>query len=203
MPATTRHNVLKPLETLLVDINELVPDPANARLHNERNLTSIKNSLTTFGQHQPIVVQKQGMIVRIGNGRVSAAKELGWTHMAAIVVDEDNVSAAARAIADNKSADLAEWDFPVLSQILTELKNEDVDLINVGFEDYEVEPLIATDWFPEEKETDDEDETSDFSYKQARKVDFSPEEWEQFTTAFESREDKEMNAARFVISLLS
>jgi hypothetical protein len=53
------------------------------------------------------VVQRQGMIVRAGNGRVLAARELGWTHLACVVVDESEVEATAFAIADNRSAELA------------------------------------------------------------------------------------------------
>jgi hypothetical protein len=51
---------------------------------------------------KPLVVQKQGMIVRKDNGRLMAAKRLGWERIAAL--DEDDVAAAARAIADNRAA---------------------------------------------------------------------------------------------------
>lgn len=89
-------NVVKGLESLLVMIDKLNPDPENARKHNKRNLGAIKASLKNFGMHQPIVVQKQGMIVRVGNARLEAATALGWTHVAAVVVDENDDRCGAR-----------------------------------------------------------------------------------------------------------
>lgn len=102
------------LRPLAVPIDTLVPDPENARLHPDDNLDAIQRSLEKFGQDQPLVVQRQGMIVRKGNGRLKAAQMLGWDYIAVVIVDEDNIDAAARAIADNRSAELAKWDERVL-----------------------------------------------------------------------------------------
>jgi len=146
---TTEHNVLEPLEPLLVDISTLTLDPTNARTHNRRNLEAIQTSLETFGQHQPIVVQEEGMIVRIGNGRLEAAKGLGWTKIAAVVVKESNVNAIARAIADNKTAELATWDFQILGDLFRGLEADSFDLATTGFADYEIEPLLAGEWKPD------------------------------------------------------
>jgi len=144
------HNALPPLEPLLVEITTLHHDPTNARLHNKRNLESIKSSLNAFGQHQPIVVQEQGMIVRVGNGRLMAAKELGWTHIAAIVVEEDNIQAVGRALADNKTSDLADWDYGVLGDLFKALKADDFDLELTGFATYEFEPILQVGFDPPE-----------------------------------------------------
>jgi ParB-like chromosome segregation protein Spo0J len=113
MPRTriTRVNTIaEPLRSLAVPIADLNLDPANARTHGEKNLAAIRASLAQFGQRKPIVVQRAGMIVRAGNGTVTAAKALGWTHIAAVVLDDDNATAAQFAIADNRTAELAEWD---------------------------------------------------------------------------------------------
>lgn len=144
------HNALPPLESLLTDVSLLHHDPTNARLHNKRNLESIKSSLNAFGQHQPIVVQQQGMIVRVGNGRLMAAKELGWTHIAAIVVDEDNIQAVGRALADNKTSDLADWDYGVLGDLFKALQADDFDLELTGFATYEFEPILQVGFDPPE-----------------------------------------------------
>lgn len=109
------------LRGLLVPIADLHPDPANARRHGERNIDAIVASLSRFGQRFPIVVQKQGMVVRAGNGRMDAAKRMGWTHIAAVVVDESSVEATAFAIADNRTAELAEWDDETLASLLNSL----------------------------------------------------------------------------------
>lgn len=134
--------IIEPLQPLSVKIDDLNVDPANVRLHDERNLDSIRASLEKFGQRQPIVVQKQGMIVRAGNGRVIAAKAMGWTEMAAVVVDESDVEATAYAIADNRTAELAEWDEAGLAQLLESLPD---DLANVaGFTDEDMAELLES-----------------------------------------------------------
>jgi ParB-like chromosome segregation protein Spo0J len=116
------------LQHLAVPIAELVPDAANARKHDERNLAAIRGSLRQFGQRAPLVVQQQGMIVRAGNGRLAAALQLGWTHIATLVVAEDNVDAVAFAITDNRTAELADWDTDTLDRLLREIEVGDEDL---------------------------------------------------------------------------
>lgn len=127
----------------MVPIADLTLDPANARLHPERNIESIKASLTAFGQMKPIVVQEQGMIVRAGNGMVVAAQALGWTQVAAHVKEMSNTEAAAYAIADNRTAEQAEWDTPTLVSILEGLKADDIALLAAtGFSEGELGELM-------------------------------------------------------------
>jgi len=117
-------HIAEPLPRLAVPLDTLALDPANARTHDERNLAAITGSLSRFGQRLPIVVQKQGLIIRAGNGRVLAARELGWTHIAAVVVDESEVEATAFAIADNRSSELAAWDDEALAKLLQSLPSD-------------------------------------------------------------------------------
>ncbi len=137
-------NIASALESLCVPIDSLNLDEANVRKHDEANLAAIKSSLTRFGQRFPIVVQKQGMIVRAGNGRVVAARALGWSSIAAVVVDESNVEATAFAIADNRTADLAEWDDDALAKVLNSLKEDDFDIELLGFTDAELRALCLS-----------------------------------------------------------
>lgn len=131
MPTRRRGNaqqldlahIVEPLRPFAVEISSLHFDEANVRKHDERNLESIKRSLAEFGQRQPIVVQRDGMIIRAGNGRMMAAQSLGWTHIAAIVVDDAEHAAVAYGIADNRTADLAEWDERALIAALRELES--------------------------------------------------------------------------------
>lgn len=127
--ATTILSYIAPgLRSLAVPIAELNPDPANARRHDDKNIAAIRGSLAQFGQRRPAVVQRSGMIVRAGNGMLRAAQELGWSHLAAIVIDEDNVSATAFAITDNRAAELADWDTETLDALLREIEIGDPDL---------------------------------------------------------------------------
>ena len=140
---TERSKIAEPLRSLRVKMDDLVLDPANVRRHPERNLEAIAGSLQRFGQDQPLVVQKQGMVIRKGNGRYEAAKRLGWKTIAALVVDESDIEATARAIADNRTGELAEWDDDGLAALLKTLEAEDTDLLAAaGYTDEELQAAI-------------------------------------------------------------
>ncbi len=110
-----------------VKIDELTADPANVRKHNEKNISAIKASLKRFGQQKPIVVDADG-IVRAGNGTLAAAIALGWTHIDIHRTELRGAEATAYAIADNRTAELAEWDEAALAQQLAGLQIDDEEL---------------------------------------------------------------------------
>lgn len=124
-------------------ISELTLDPNNARTHSQKNLDAIKASLLKFGQRKPIVINAKGVILA-GNGTVEAAKALGWDYIevAATPADWDEATARAYALADNRTAELAEWDENVLAKQLLELLDEEFDIEAIGFEmpEPEIEP---------------------------------------------------------------
>jgi DNA modification methylase len=121
------------IETWL--IKNLTLDPNNARKHDQKNLDAIKASLEKFGQRKPIVVTAEGTVLA-GNGTVTAAKALGWTDITVAVApaDWDADTAKAYALADNRSAELAEWDQGVLASQLVELDVAGWDLAGLGFD---------------------------------------------------------------------
>jgi len=130
------------LETWL--IANLTADPQNARTHDKRNLDAIATSLTKFGQRKPIVITPEGIILA-GNGTVQAAKQLKWKEVQVTVTpkDWDYATARAYALADNRSAELAEWDTSVLASQLVELDAEGWDIGELGFDVPEsTEPLV-------------------------------------------------------------
>jgi len=136
-------NIIQPLRKLAIPIDGLHPDPANARQHSERNIDAIKASLAKFGQRLPIVVQREGMIIRAGNARLEAAKQLGWTEIAAVTIDETDIEAVAFAIADNRTAELAEWDDDILAKLLIEVKESpDIDEMVAGFDETEMNDIF-------------------------------------------------------------
>jgi DNA modification methylase len=125
------------LET--VGIETLSPDPANVRKHGQRNMDAIKASLRRFGQQKPIVVDAKG-IVLAGNGTLAAARELGWREIQIVRTELTGSQATAFGIADNRSAELAEWD-EKLADVLASLKAEDFPLEEIGFDLDELEAL--------------------------------------------------------------
>jgi DNA modification methylase len=135
-----------------VPVEQLTFDPANARKHSDANLSAIAQSLKEFGQRKPIVVTHDNVIVA-GNGTVEAARMVGLTAVDVVRVPRgwsaDQVKAFA--LADNRSAELAEWNPEVLSAQLLELDQAGFDIEALGFELQEPEEsqLIVEDEVPE------------------------------------------------------
>ena len=115
-----------------IPLTDLSLDPSNVRKHSRRNLDAIKASLRKFGQQKPIVVDAKG-IVLAGNGTLTAAQELGWTEIQIVRTELAGVEATAFAIADNRTAELAEWEEDKLNAVLKSLQDEGVDLVDVGY----------------------------------------------------------------------
>jgi ParB-like chromosome segregation protein Spo0J len=134
------------LET--VAIESLILDSQNARKHSNRNLDAIKASLSKFGQRKPIVVHNN--VVIAGNGTLEAAKSLGWKEIQVSVcpADWDSDTAKAYALADNRSAELAEWGEDVLAAQLAELDEKGWDISELGFTSKEFEDIQRSEENP-------------------------------------------------------
>jgi hypothetical protein len=117
-----------------IAIAKLKADPHNARKHDSQNLKAIAGSLEQFGQRKPIVVSKDNTVVA-GNGTLSAAKSLGWSEIDIVRVPNDWSAdqIKAFALADNRTAELAEWDSAVMAHQLIELEEAGVDVAAFGF----------------------------------------------------------------------
>lgn len=119
-----------------MSVHELVNDPRNARRHGQRNLEAVTESLRRFGLQKPIVVDANGVVLA-GNATLQAAKALGWTEIAVMRSQLTGAEAAAFAVADNRTAELAEWDSAVLDELAKE-----VDL-SAFFTDGELAALVG------------------------------------------------------------
>ena len=126
------------IETMRVE--ELTPDPANARKHDERNLAAIRNSLQAFGQQKPIVIDERGVVVA-GNGTLEAAKSLEWQNIKVVRTSLDATQATAFGIADNRTAELAEWDEMTLHSLMQSLDDDMRGLL--GFSEDELDKMVA------------------------------------------------------------
>jgi DNA modification methylase len=122
-----------------ISITDLSLDPKNARKHSARNLEAIATSLEKFGQRKPIVVHRG--VVLAGNGTLEAARSLGWTEIdvAEVPDDWDMDTAKAYALADNRTAELAEWDEGELAKQLLELDEKGWNIEELGFKQREIE----------------------------------------------------------------
>jgi hypothetical protein len=134
------------METLTVELAELVPDDENPRTHDSRNLDAIRESLTEHGQVEPLVVQKSTMRVIAGNGRMEALKTMGHTQASVVLLDVDDKQARKLSIALNRTGELAGWDEGTLASHLKALSELDFDFspVSIGFSEQEMEELLAS-----------------------------------------------------------
>jgi len=121
------------LKIKTVPIEAISFDQANVRKHGDKNIAAIKASLKRFGQQKPIIVDGN-LIVRAGNGTLQAATELGWREINVVESDLGAAELTAFAIADNRTAELAEWDMGALAKQLAALDSEGFDYDTLGFE---------------------------------------------------------------------
>ena len=119
------------------DIDRIKPYEKNPR-RNDKAVQAVADSIREFGFRQPIVVDKDGVIV-VGHTRWKAALKLGLktvpVHVAADLTPQQ---ARAYRLADNRSAENAEWDIDLLPIELGELRDDGADLKLLGFTDKEL-----------------------------------------------------------------
>ncbi len=109
------------------------------RVHNERLIGALMGSFNQFGYLIPIVIDEKGVVLA-GDARVEAARRLGITHLPCVEVNhlsEDDKRAFK--IADNRLAELAEWDFPELKAELDLLVTIDFNLDAISFTTPEID----------------------------------------------------------------
>ncbi|MEX2387543.1 MAG: DNA modification methylase [Phycisphaeraceae bacterium] len=125
-------------------IAEITPYEQNPR-QNDEAVDAVARSLEQFGFRQPIVVDEAGVII-VGHTRYKAAQKLGLEQVP-VHVAKDLTPEQARAyrIADNKTADFAQWDMELLPIELSGLQSDGFDLNLLGFDGEELAKLLDGD----------------------------------------------------------
>ena len=119
------------------DIDSVRPYEANPR-RNDKAVEAVARSIREFGFRQPVVVDKDGVIV-VGHTRYKAALKLGLkTVPVHVATDLTPKQARAYRLADNRTAENAKWDVDLLPIELGELRDDGFDLKLVGFSDKEL-----------------------------------------------------------------
>lgn len=134
-------------------LEKLKPYEKNARKHQEADLSTIKASISEFGMSDPIGVWGKDNIIVEGHGRYLACKELGIAEVPVIHLDHlSDEQRRAYALAHNKTAEMSEWDFDLLSDELADIL--DIDMTDFGFDfaEEEEETEIIEDEVPQEVE---------------------------------------------------
>ena len=124
-------------------LDSLVPYARNARTHSEAQVAEIAGSIREFGFVNPVLIAEDGTLIA-GHGRVLAARLLGMDTVPTITLTglSDN-QRRALVLADNRIALNAGWDESLLALELSDLKDAGVDLGIMGFEDGELDRLLA------------------------------------------------------------
>ena len=159
------------MKLIKTKITELSLDPSNVRKHGRKNLDAIKASLRKFGQQKPIVVDAKGIVIA-GNGTLTAAQELGWTEIDIIRTQLEGVEATMFAIADNRTAELAEWE-DHLGDVLKSLANAGEDLGGLGYDQKELDDLLGqnmSEVSSEERGTTPADEIENYQNSTVRQI---------------------------------
>lgn len=124
------------MNIIVKKINEVKPYEKNPR-RNDDAVQYVAESLKHFGWKQPIVVDRNNIVVA-GHTRLKAAKKLGLKEVPCIVADDltdDQVK--AYRLADNKVAEAAEWDFDLLDAEIDDLPGFDMSVFGFEFEEAE------------------------------------------------------------------
>jgi site-specific DNA-methyltransferase (adenine-specific) len=128
----------------LRNINEIKPYEKNPRI-NDGAVEAVANSIREFGWQVPIVVDKDGIII-CGHTRLLSAKHLGLEQVPVhVATDLSPEQVKAYRIADNKTAEIAEWDYDLLPIELAELQDMDFDLSLLGFDTSELDKILNGD----------------------------------------------------------
>ncbi len=138
----------------LADLSSIKPYENNPRKLSETAIEKVAMSLKEYGFRQPIVVDKNRVIVA-GHTRYRASKKLGLKHVPVSIIDNlTDEQINAYRIADNRTAEESEWDSELLKMEIKELEAKDFKLDLLGFNDEQLNDIL----FEEKQGLTDEDE---------------------------------------------
>jgi hypothetical protein len=132
--------IIDSLKSLAVPIDSLQGLPGNPR---RGDVDAVAASLSRFGQRKPIVVRRDDGTIIAGNHTWQAAKKLGWSEIAVAYVGDDDVTAQAYALADNRTAELGDYDDELLKALIDSVGEVDFELLkDTGWSNDAVKELL-------------------------------------------------------------
>lgn len=138
-------------EIVYIKVKDLEPYENNPRF-NDMAVEAVANSIKEFGFLQPVVVNEYNVLLA-GHTRTKAAEKLGMELVPAIIANDlTEAQEKAFRLADNKTAEIAEWDFEALERELHDI--EDIDMALFGFEELD----RALEEIEEDKDLNEESE---------------------------------------------
>jgi len=139
--SVANHGIIESLLPLAVPIDELHGLDGNPR---RGDIDSVARSLQRFMQRKPIVARGDTGEIIAGNHTWMAAKKLGWDSIAVVFVSDDDVTAKAFALADNRTADLGDYDNQALAAMIEDVLEADEELLRAAsFTPEDLDALLA------------------------------------------------------------
>jgi site-specific DNA-methyltransferase (adenine-specific) len=121
------------MDIINMKLSDIHPYERNPRLNDEA-VDAVAASIKEFGFKNPIIVDKDHVII-CGHSRLKAAEKLGLTEVPVVVAaDLTPEQVQAYRIADNKTGEIAEWNYDLLPLELRELQGAEFDLTLLGFD---------------------------------------------------------------------
>ena len=159
------------MEIVKVDINELISPEYNPRQITDYEMEKLKNSINEFGYVAPIIVNKHNNHIVGGNQRYEALKQLGYTMIDVIHINEPDIN-KEKALNIRLNNLSGEWDKNKLQNILDDLKLQEFDVSLTGFDievqkfEFDDTPLIYNEPSSDivEMKGEDQEETVDEIY---------------------------------------
>ena len=149
------------LKVEYIPIGEITPYENNAKIHTEEQIEQIKRSIQEFGMNDPIGIWGKDNIIIEGHGRLMALKELGWTEVPVIRLDDlTDDQRKAYTLIHNQTTMNTGFDLDILNE---ELQSIELDMSDFGFDEIELDDI------EEEKEII-EDEVPEVSEKPKAKL---------------------------------
>ncbi len=136
-----------------IPLTNINPAEYNPRSITKDEFAGLKESLSTFGQQENLIVNKDMTLIS-GHQRLQAMLSLGWTEAICNVVDLDKHEEKKLNVLMNSQAISGQWDDLKLSEILEELKLDD------NYESLRLNALEPLDLSPTEVEEDEPPEVS-------------------------------------------
>jgi site-specific DNA-methyltransferase (adenine-specific) len=128
---------LRPLARPVADLRILEGNPRRG------DVAAVKRSLQRFGQRKPIVVREDGTVIA-GNHTLLAARELGWVEIAVVGTEDDEMTAKAYALADNRTSALGTFDLGDLALMAAEVHAVDPELLEAAsFTEADLNAMLA------------------------------------------------------------
>jgi hypothetical protein len=119
----------------------LKPWEDNPRINDEA-VDAVAKSIKSFGFNVPILCDQQFTIIA-GHTRWKAAKKIGMKSVPVIMLELSEAQRDSFAVADNKTGEIADWDYPKLRKILEKLKCKKIDLPSLGYSPGELQALLT------------------------------------------------------------